>query len=61
MANNNNSRNTYTTQIPTGAALSQVQLTNPQSVKIQWPNLSGNNLSNSIAQPMPSFWRRLFG
>jgi hypothetical protein len=58
MANNNNNRNTYTTQIPTGT-VNKVQLMSPQSVKIQWPNLSGNNLPNAQAQP--AFWRRIFG
>jgi hypothetical protein len=58
MGNNNNATNVYTSQIPTGS-LTKVELTNPQSVKIQWPNLSGNNLPNAQAQP--AFWRRIFG
>ena len=50
MSNNNNNRNVYTTQIPTGT-LTSVQLSNPKNVKIQWPSLSGNNVANTTVQP----------
>jgi hypothetical protein len=59
VANNFTPANPYTRKVPTGT-LNHVQLTNPTTVKIAWPNPSGGNAP--IKQPIGiSFLRKLFG
>jgi hypothetical protein len=43
MANNFQVSNPYTSRVP-GGTLTKVQLTQPNSVQIAWPNTSGGNV-----------------
>ena len=58
MANNFQVPNPYTRKIPSGT-LNQIQLSNPKSVSIQWPNQTGGNLPNNTKM-LPTFLRKLF-
>jgi hypothetical protein len=59
MANSFGSFIPYTRKIPSGT-ISNVKLTDPRNVTIQWPSISGNTVPNKPSKGV-SFIRKIFG